>query len=489
MNLQTRSRRNGKEFFAFALAVVLLWSSPIAAQKQAPPVSKEILKVKLPKAKEATLKNGLRVMALEGYNQLPTFTMQMVILSGGLSDPANQRGLANFTAALLREGTKTRSSLAIAEQIESLGATLSASSDLASLTTTITTSGLAQNFDRALDIFAEVIRQPVFPAEEFEKYKTRALSQLQLQRANPKFLTQERFSRTLYGDHPAGFVAPPIDSLKKTTVADLKRFHAAHYLPNNAILAVVGQVTLKEILPKIERQFGDWQRGVTPQTETHAIPVPAATKIYLIDRPGSVQTAIQLGNLGITRTDADYFALLVMDKIVGNDPSARLFKNLREANGYTYGAYSSFTSPKFRGVWQASSEVRTEVTDGAMKEFLYELKRIRESQVPSDELENVKRALIGSFALSLEQPQTLLQNLITQKLYDLPVDYWDTYPQKVAGVSAADVQRVAQKYLDLAHLQIVAVGDAAKIREALAKYGTVEDYDSEGKIVKAGSSK
>lgn len=171
---------------------------PVAAQKAQPPVSRETLKVKLPKAKEATLKNGLRVVVLEGYNQLPIFTMQMVVLSGGLSDPVDNRGVASFTASLLREGTKTRTSLEIAEQIESLGATFNAHSDLSSFTTTVTSSGLKQNFDRVLDIFADVVREPIFPADEFEKYKTRMISQLQLQRANPRFLAQERFSQAIY---------------------------------------------------------------------------------------------------------------------------------------------------------------------------------------------------------------------------------------------------------------------------------------------------
>ena len=489
MNLQTKIRTKYKKIFAFALVAVLLSAQLVEAQKQVPPVSRETLKITLPRAKEAMLKNGLRVVVLEGYDQLPTFTMQMVILSGGLSEPSDQRGLANFTAALLRDGTRTRTSREIAEQVESLGASLNANSDLSSFTTTVTASGLVQNFDRALDIFADVILEPAFLAGEVEKYKTRTASQLQQQRTNPNFLAQERFSRAIYGEHPAGITSPPLDSLKKTSPADLTRFHAANYLPNNAILAVVGQVTLKEILPKIEREFGDWKRGDAPRTEIRPTPAQSAPKIYLIDRPGSVQTVLQLGYLGIMRTDPDYFALLLMDKVVGNDPAARLFKNLREAKGYTYGAYSSFNSSKFRGTWAASSEVRTAVTDGALKEFMYELGRIREERVSTEELGNAKRSLVGSFALSLERPQTLLQNIITQKLYNLPADYWDTYPQKVAAITAADVQRAAQKYVDLAHLQIVAVGDAAQIRDVLAKYGTVESFDSEGKLTKATDNK
>ena len=159
--------------------------------------------------------------------------------------------------------------------------------------------------------------------------------------------------------------------------------------------------------------------------------------------------------------------------------------NLREDKGYTYGAYSGFGGSKFRGTWISSSEVRTDVTEGAMKEFMYELNRMRTETVGAEELENAKRAIVGSFALSLEQPGSLLQNVITQKLYNLPADYWDTYPQKVAAITAADVQRVAQKYIDLGHLQVVAVGDAAKAREVLSKYGKVEVFDADGKPVSA----
>ena len=157
--------------------------------------------------------------------------------------------------------------------------------------------------------------------------------------------------------------------------------------------------------------------------------------------------------------------------------------NLREDKGYTYGAYSNFGGSKFKGTWISSSEVRTDVTEGAMKEFMYELNRLRNEPVPAEELENAKRAIVGSFALSLEQPNTLLQNIITQKLYNLPADYWDTYPQKVSAITAADVQNAAKKYLDMSHLQVVAVGDAAKAREVLSKYGKVELYDAEGKPV------
>ncbi|HET6671134.1 MAG TPA: pitrilysin family protein [Pyrinomonadaceae bacterium] len=453
-----------------------------AVVKGRAPVNKDVLRVKLPRAEETTLPNGLRVVLLRD-SKVPTFAAQMVILSGGLADKSDYRGLASFTAALLREGTTKRSSKDIAEQVDSLGATLNSNSGFSSMTSTVSSSGLVENLDQTFDLFADVIRNPSFPADEVEKYRTRSLAQLQFQRSSPQFLAQERFSRAIYGDHPAAIVAPPVESLKKLSSKDLAAFHSTYYRPNNAILAIVGDVTLKELLPKIEKAFGDWQKADVPATAIPAAPAQAASRILLIDRPGSVQTVLQLGTLGIERNSPDYFSILLADKILGGGPAARLFLNLREDKGYTYGAYSNFGGSRFRGTWTSVSEVRTDVTEGAMKEFMFELKRLRDEKVSTEELENAKRAIVGSFALSLEQPQSLLQNIITQKLYDLPADYWDTYPQKVAAITVDDIQKVAQKYIDLDHIQIVAVGDAAKAKDVLAKYGKVEVYDADGKVV------
>lgn len=447
------------------------------------PVNKEILRINLPKAREATLSNGLRVILLESH-RAPTFTMQMVILSGGLSDPADYHGLATFTAALLREGTATRKSKDVAEQMDTLGATLTGVAGLSSFLSSVSTSGLIGNFEPALDVFADVIRNPTFPEEEVEKYRQRQVSQLQFQRSLPQFLAAERFNRAIYGEHPAGLAAPPVQSVKRVTSADLARFHATYYRPNNAILFIAGATNLKEITPRLENALGGWQKADVPLTKIPSAPEMGTSRIHLIDRPGSVQTVLVLGNLGIERTSEDYLSILVMNQILGGGPAGRLFMNLREDKGYTYGAYSNFGGSKFRGVFLANSEVRTDVTEGAMKEFMYELNRMRDEKVTAVELENAKRAIVGGFALSLEQPQALLQNIVEQNLYGLPADYWDVYPQKVMAITADDVQRVAQKYIDLNHMQIVAVGDAKKTREVLAKYGTVEEYDADGKPVR-----
>ena len=424
-------KANRIKILALTLLVALVSSTALAQGGMAPqtgpagqgvkgavikgraPVSKELLKVKLPKAEETTLPNGLRVILLRS-TKVPTFAMQMVVLSGGLSDPADYHGLASFTATLLREGTATRKSKDIAEQTDTLGATLGANAGLSTLTSVVTASGLVETMDQTFDIFADVVRNPAFPKEEVDKYKARTLAQQQFLRSNPQFLAQEQLNRAIYGDHPAALVTPPLASIKRMSTEDLAKFHATYYRPNNAILAVVGDVTMKELLPKIQRAFGDWKRADVPATNIPAVPTQASARISLIDRPGSVQTVLQLGSLGIERTNPDYFAVLLANRVLGGGPAARLFLNLREDKGYTYGAYSSFGGSKYRGTWVSSSEVRTDVTDGAMHEFMYELKRLRDDKVGAEELANAKRAIVGGFALSLEQSQALLQNIITQ---------------------------------------------------------------------------
>jgi zinc protease len=449
------------------------------------PVNNNLLKVKLSKAQEATLKNGLHVVLLESNHKLPIFSMEMVVMSGGLSDPADMRGLASATAALMREGTAKHNSRELSEQLDTIGATLNANSGVSSATSNVNTAGLVENLDQILDLFSEVILTPKYPAEEVERYKSRAIASQPLLRGNPQFLASERLNQAIYGTHPASLVLAPIDSIKKITAADLARFHDQNYLPNNATLFIAGDVRLAALMPKLEKAFGSWKAGTVTPLSLPPVPAQSATRIHLINRPGSVQTVFSIGSLGLERTDPDYVALAVMNRILGTGPSSRLFLNIREDKGYTYSVGSSFSAGKYRGTFVASSPVRTEVTEGTIREFMNEFKRIRDEKVSAAELDNAKRAIVGSFALSLENPQGRLANIITQKLYNLPANYWDTYPQKVEAITADDIQRVAQKYVDINHMQIVAVGDATKTREVLAKFGTVEEYDADGKPTRA----
>ncbi|MFN0084451.1 MAG: M16 family metallopeptidase [Blastocatellia bacterium] len=472
---------------SWALTAVAALSAPAAAQsgggiviKGKAPVNDKPLKVTLPRAYETKLSNGMQVIVLENH-KLPTFAMQMVVRSGGLSDPAGQEGTAQYAATMLREGTRTRNSKQIAEAVDSLGATLTAGAGLSSLTSNVSASGLTDQFDPIMELFADVILHPVFPAEEFEKLKTRAIAQLRFQRSQPGFLADEMFSKVMYGTHPGGRYSLTEEQIKGITPQMLQSFHAAHYKPNNVLFAIVGDVKPAGIVAKLEKAFGGWKPGEVPATPLPKVAATGPSRIALIDRPGSVQTNLVLGALTIERDDPDYYALDLLNQIVGGGASSRLFLNLREDKGYTYGAYTSQSASRYRGVFSANTEVRTEVTKESMNELMREFKRIREEKVPRDEFNRAKRTIIGSFALQLESPQSLLGNIVTQKLFGLPADYWDTYPLKISALTEDDVQRVARQYLDPGRIQIVAVGDAKAIVDALKGFAPVEIFDTEGR--------
>jgi zinc protease len=452
-------------------------------RKNKAPVSKEILRVKLPQPVEVTLDNGLTVMIMED-NRFPTVSVQLWVNgAGGLFEPSDLPGLASATAALIREGTKTRTSRQIAEEIDNVGATLSANTGFSALTTNVNASGLSDNLDDWFALMVDVVMNPTFPADEVEKYKARQKVQLKQQRSQPQFLATERFNKAVYGNHPASVVAPTEASIDALTSEKLAAWHNERYVPQGSILGIAGDVKAQELLPKLRRWFGAWKRT---DLKVSLPPNPSAQKtkmIHLVDRPNSVQTTLSLGNIAIDRLSPDYVPVVVMNRIIGGGPAARLFINLREEKGYTYGVYSNFTAVKFPGPWSVSGDFRTEVTDGAMTELLAEIKRIREEKVPEAELDEAKRAMVASFALSLEQPTQLLNYALQRKLYDLPKDYWDKYPAQLMAVKAEDVMRVAQQYLNPDAMQVVAVGDASKIKPVLEKYGPVQLYNTEGKLM------
>jgi predicted Zn-dependent peptidase len=305
---------------------------------------------------------------------------------------------------------------------------------------------------------------------------------LRNQRTNPSFLAAERFDKLVFGDHPLSATSPTPANIEAITPEAMKKWHDERLAPQNTLLGIVGDISEAEILPKLKAAFGGWKKTDYKPVQPPNAPPNPELHIAIVNRTGSVQTNIVMGNVGIDRRSPDYFAMTVMNQVLGAGPTARLFNNLREDKGYTYGAYSRFSAGMLPGAWQASSEVRTGVTEGAMREFFNELRRIREEKVPAGELEEKKRSVVASFALSLESPATLLNYAMQRKDYNLPEDYWDTYPARISAVTADDVQRVARKYLTLDNIQIVAVGDAVKIGPILEKYGKVAVYDVDGKL-------
>jgi zinc protease len=445
------------------------------------PVSKEILQVKLPRPAEFNLENGLSVMILEDH-RFPLVSVQFEIDgAGAFYEPANMPGLAGAAAQLLNDGTKTRTSKQIADQIDSLGAHLGAGAPFGSGTAALSASGLSDNFDQWFELATDVLLHPTFPADELAQYKTRSIPAMQQRRAQPNFLANQTLNRVLFGDYPAAIVSATPESVDALTPAILADWHTKRYVPQNTTLAIAGDVNAATLLPKLRKWLAEWHR-MDLSVDFPVGPPPAAKrKIYLVDRPGSVQTTLLMGNLAIDRTDPDYPALIVMNEVLGAGSASRLFLNLREEKGYTYGVYSTFNARKYAGPWTAGGDLRTEVTDGAMTEFMRELNRIREEKVSDSELDAARHTVAARFALSLESPDQMLGYAVTRKEYNFPADYWDKYPAQIAAIAADDVLRVAKKYINPETMQIVAVGDASKIKSVMEKYGPVEMVDAAGK--------
>jgi zinc protease len=444
------------------------------------PVNKEILRVQLPRPTVVKLKNGLTIV-LEEDHKLPTVAFTMWIRPGQLADPGDLPGLASFTAGMLREGTEKRTSEQIAREVDSLGATLDASSRFGVSFTSVNASGLITDTAKILDLMSDVVLHPSFPTGELAKYKQSEGASLEQRLSNPQFLGQQGFKRVVYGDTPMALASATKASIEKISVEDLKRFHEKHYVPGNAILGVTGDFSASEIRATIEKYFGAWTGAAEAPEKFAGAVTPQATKITLVDRPASVQTYIIVGDRGIRRTDPEYYALDVMNQVLGGGPQARLFLDLREEHSLTYGSYSRFNAEIYPGDWLAFAPVRTPVTGDAMDRFLYEFKKINNEPVPQGEMDDAHRAIIASFAISLEQPREILNDWLTVQYYGLPVDYWDKYPDHIAGIDAAGVQASAKKFVDLDHLQWICVGDRKEIEGVLKKYGTVSVVDVTGK--------
>ncbi len=371
-------------------AISMAQDAPEAGSKKIPlskverknkaPVSSEVLRVKLPKAAEFKLSNGLTVLLLEDH-RLPLVTARLLIQgAGALDDPADLPGLANVTAAMMREGTATRSSKQIAEETERLGAAINVTAPWGSEDANVIASGLSDNLDQWLPLATDILLNPSFPQSELDKLKQRMKVQLRQQRSSPFFLLQERFDRAVYGNHPAAITAPTPLSLDKLTPEMLAKWHSERYVPENALLGVAGDVRL-DTLKQLLHALPEWMPGSAKPALTAATKPVSGRRIFVVDRSGSVQTDVAMGNIAVDRLDPDYVAMVVMDRIVGGGASARLFMNLREVHGYTYGAYSHLIAREYAGPWTAQASMRTDATGGAMTEFMNEINRIRDQAV------------------------------------------------------------------------------------------------------------
>lgn len=427
---------------------------------------------------ETELNNGLKVVIFEN-KRLPLVNFKLAFFSGDAHESSDNIGLTSALASMLNEGTQNYSSKDLAEEIERLGAGISASSSADY--TIVSASGLSLYTNEIFRLMAEIVLLPTFPQNELDLYKQNTIEGLKFQRSQADFLASEQISRILYGEHPYAIVSPKPSDVEKITKAKLQEFHKEKFIPNNAILMIVGDVDRDDILTEIKNHFGTWQKGNVENLETPQLPERQNKTLTIVDRTGSAQSNIVLGNLAIERTNPDYFPVLLMNQVLGAGASSRIFMNLREEKGYTYGAYSRFDTRKLSGEFEATAEVRTSVTGDSLKEFFYELNRIRDEKVSEEELQDAKNFLAGVFPIRAETQEGLTGLIVTQKVYDLPEDYLQTYRDNVNSVTVEDVQRVAQKYIHPDKIAIVIVGDGEEILAQAKDYAEeVEIFDTEG---------
>src|ERR1044071_5602652 len=339
--------------------------------------------ISIPTPTETTLPNGLSLVVVED-KRLPLVSYRLAFRVGGAFDPPTLPGLTDLLAGLLPEGTDSKSSKEIADEVARMGASLSAGAT--SDYTIVGASALSEFNDPIMDLIAEVILEPSFPENEVELAKQNTKESLRQQRAQPSFLASEMVSRIMFGDHPYSVVAPTNESIDRSTREEFVKFHRTKLVPNNAVFIVVVDVRYDEIVSRVGSLFSPWERGEELVGNFPAPPVRTKRTAYLVDRPGSAQSNIVIANSGITRTNPDYFPMMLMHTVLGATASSRLFMNLREDKGYTYGAYSNLDARRTAGTFRATAEVRTAVTGDSLKEFFYELQRIRNEEVSTKEI-------------------------------------------------------------------------------------------------------
>lgn len=466
-----------------ALAL-LLWAAavPVPAQqttqaparpKQTPPPAQPAQKVHFPSFEQKTLANGLRVVVVEQH-EIPAVGLQLLVQAGKAYGSAAKAGLSQATAELLTQGTATRSAQQIAEAIDSVGGDLSTRGawDSAYATAQLT----SDQIDLGLDLLSDVILHPSFPAEEIERWRSQTLNGLQIQQEDAAYLADSVFDRAVMGDHPYGLPdAGTPESVKGITREDMVAFHKARYVPNGAILAVVGDVKAADAFAKVERAFGGWQKGAEAKVPAVTEPRREKPRVIVVDKPDAVQTEIRAGQIGIAFTDPDYFVALVYNSVLGQGASARLYNEVRRNRGLSYGAESGFVPANQPGSFTASTFTKTESSAEALKVTLGVIEGLAKEPVPADELIDRKTYLTGAFPMQIETPQGIAAKVIEALKYGYDRAWLETYRDKLDAVTAQQVQSFAQRRIHPDRALLVLVGNASAFKADLEKaYGPVE---------------
>ena len=413
------------------------------------------------------LANGATLIVSERHT-LPLVSFALTFVGGANQfEAANRRGLGLLTNVMMTEGTKTRTGDQLADEEQLLGTfiNLAVGGEEGSMTFVST----AKNFPPALELLSDMLLNPTFPADALERRRANTLVSLTQAKDQPVVVGGQVFAKVLYGDaHPYGQRTTET-SIKAITRDDLIAFHKAYYQPGHAIVTVVGDITPAKAKSVVEKAFAAWTKGGDkPSFDYPKLPDLQPAKIYLVDKPGAAQSVVNIGLPGPPRNTPDYFALQVLNTILGGQFQSRLNANIREQKGYSYGVNSGFNYGKGPGAFRAGGSIFTDKTDAALIEFMKELKGIvGEKPITDEEIKTAKDSLIQGLPQRFASVTAISGAITSLAVQGLPEDYYQTYAQNVSAVTKEDLARVAKRYIDLNHLAIVIVGDRAKVEAAL----------------------
>ncbi len=409
-----------------------------------------------------TTPNGMTVLVLEQHF-LPIIEIHALIKAGSAQDPPEKAGLANLVAGLLDEGTTTRSSKQLAEQIDFVGGSLGAKAD--EDFTTASARTLKKDIDLGFTLLADILQRPAFPKQEFERVRSQILGEIASDNDDPGHVAMKAFNQLVFQNHPYRWpVNGTEDTLGKITLADVQNFYAKEYLPSQVILTIVGDVTVEQATTLVQGYFGSWKKGAV-QSRAGKRPAVIDKKIVQLIEKDLTQSTIVIGHTGISRTNPDFYAVTVMNHVLGAGGfSSRLMDTIRDKQGLAYGITSHYDARSMPGSFWINLQTRTETTNQAINGVLAEMKAMREAPVSDQELADAKAFLMGSFPLRLDSTAKLAQVLAQVEFFGLGFDYFSQYPKWIERVTKEDVQRVAKQYLNPQHYALVVVGNIAKAK-------------------------
>jgi zinc protease len=447
--------------------------TPAAKPKEAGPPPAPAKQIRFPAFAEKTLANGLRVVVIEQHEQ-PLVSLRMVLKAGKSFEPAGKAGLANATADLLTKGTTTRSAQQIAEAIDDVGGELGAHAGIESgfVNAAVTSDQIALGFD----LLSDVVLHPNFPQDEIDRWRRQALSGLQIQMQRAGYLADTALVRTLFGDHPYGRPGQGTpESLQGLTQDDLIAFHKRQYVPNETILAVVGDIKPADAFARAERAFGGWPKGEPAKLPAVSAPSGHGHRIIVIDKPDAVQTEIRLGQVALAFRDPDLYTAEVYNSVVGGSASSRLYLEVRQKRGLSYGAGSFFVEPTQPGWFEASTFTKTDTTVQALEVSLDVLRGLQKEPVPEKELAAAETYITGAFPLEIETADGIADKVLEAMKFSYGREFLESYDDRISKVSAADLQRFAKERLHPDDMVIVLAGKAAAFSAALKeKFGAFE---------------